>query len=247
MKNEQEWRDLVLEIQHRYLGCKTGDAREKDLVDTYNSHKPLPRNYKVTYKDNWCATDVSAIAIKAATDDITPIECGCGEMVNLAKGMGIWKNASYNPQPGDIVMYDWTSKKDGWADHTGFVEVVGDNYIQTIEGNTTGGVCARRTVLKSDSQILGYIAPRYDTKPVEPEVKIGTVTTAVNLRTSPINLGFLNKCKVDRNDGKGIRSVLYTGETAPIIAEKGNWYQLEIKGAVYTWTPWATKSAIKEG
>ena len=78
----------------------------------------------------------------------------------------------------------------------------------------------------------------------EGKCTIGTVTTDVNLRTGPVNL-IVNFCRVDRNDGRGVRKVLYKGETAEIIGEQGNWYQLKIVGKDATWTPWATKSAIK--
>lgn len=161
---EQELRNFILNLASRYLGCKTGDNRHKEIVDTYNNYKPLPRGYKVKYTDQWCQTFVSAIAIMSNLSDIVPIECGCGEAVKIAKDKGIWQEKGFTPQKGDIVMYDWNSKKDGWADHTGYVEVVGDNYITTIEGNATGGVCARRTVMQSDSQILGYITPNYASK-----------------------------------------------------------------------------------
>ena len=161
---ENEIRDFVLNLASRYLGCKTGDQQERELVDIYNKYTPKSRPAKVGYKDAWCATFVSAIEIIANYADITPIECGCGEMVALAKGMGIYHGREFTPQKGDIVMYDWESKKDGWADHTGFVEEVGDNYITTIEGNTTSGVCARRTVMQSDPNIAGYITPNYASK-----------------------------------------------------------------------------------
>lgn len=238
---ENELRESVLQLARIYIGCTTGDAQHKIIVDTYNDHKPLPRGYQVKYMDAWCATFVSAIAIQADLADIIPIECGCGEMVQIARKAGIWKGRGYIPKPGDVIMYDWTIRNDGWADHTGYIEIVGENYVQTIEGNTNGGRCARRTVLLSDSQILGFIAPDYLSKVGDDFPFIGRIRTAVNLRTSPVNLGPFNKCKVDRDDGMGIRSVLYEGETVEIIGEKGSWWQTRITGAVYTWTPWIAK------
>lgn len=240
--NEQEIRNSVLKLAAFYIGCETGDAKQRIIVDTYNDHKPLPRGYKVQYTDSWCATFVSAIAIQANLAEIFPIECGCGEMVNLAKKAGIWKGRDYSPKTGDVIMYDWTAKSPGWADHTGFVEEDEGPAILTIEGNTNGGKCARRTVLKSDPQIYGFIAPDYAAA-CSGFPFIGKIQTDVNLRTSPINLGIFNKCKVDRNDGKGIRSVLHQGETVEIIGESGKWWQTRIRGEVYTWTPWIVKTA----
>lgn len=54
-----------------------------------------------------------------------------------------------NPQPGDIVFFDWNS--DGRYDHTGIFEKKDDaNYFYSIEGNTSltndsnGGMVMRR-------------------------------------------------------------------------------------------------------
>lgn len=244
---EQGLRSLVLELASRYIGCKTGDTTERIIIDTYNSYFAghYPRGYKLQYTDPWCQPFVESIAIMANLIDIFPQECGCGEAVNIARTMGIWHDASYSPLPGDQIMYDWNSKDDGWADHTGFVEVVGDNYAQTIEGNATGGVCARRTVLKSDTQILGYITPDYKSKatpePAPSEFPWdGIVQTAVNLRTSPKNLGIFNYCNIEAPEGTPIRHVLVKGEKVKVIGEQGNWWQVEIHGR-YTWTPFCAK------
>lgn len=42
----------------------------------------------------------------------------------------------YDAKPGDIVLFDWG--KDGATDHVGIVELNCGDYIQTIEGNTSG-------------------------------------------------------------------------------------------------------------
>lgn len=163
---EKELRTLMLDLAARYLGAKTGDERERQIVDTYNNYPNKSRSYKVSYTDAWCATFVSAIAIMANLADIVPIECGCYEAVKIAQKpeVNTWRAKTYTPQPGDIVYFDWDNN--GVANHTGFVEVVGENYITTIEGNSTGGVCARRTVMLNDKTILGYCAPDYKSKEV---------------------------------------------------------------------------------
>lgn len=60
---------------------KESDDNHKEIIDMYNSHKPLARGYAVTYTDAWCATFVSAVAIKCSLTDILPIECGCGQVM----------------------------------------------------------------------------------------------------------------------------------------------------------------------
>jgi len=61
-------------------------------------------------------------------------------------------------QPGDLVAFDWDG--DGSGDHVGIVEAAhGGGTYTCIEGNTSGGVVARRT--RYASQIVCGIAPRY--------------------------------------------------------------------------------------
>ena len=47
-----------------WIGLNEADGSHKEIIDLYNSHKPLARGYKVKYTDAWCATTVSAMAIK---------------------------------------------------------------------------------------------------------------------------------------------------------------------------------------
>lgn len=197
---EKELRQIPPSILAQYAGCVTNDTKQRFLVDVYNLHTPLPRGIKMGYGDKWCACAVSAVAQMAQMTDIIPFEQGCWEMMQIAKQMGIWHNMPFTPQVGDIIFYDWRTKKDGVPDHVGFVEVVGDNYITAIEGNASGGTCARRTIALSDPEILGFASPNYASKasastPEQPKEKIagadgydknieGTyvVTTALNLR-----------------------------------------------------------------
>lgn len=63
-----------------------------------------------------------------------------------------------NLEPGDLVAFDWDG--DGVGDHVGIIEAAhGGGVYTTIEGNTSGGVVARRT--RYASQIVCGIAPYY--------------------------------------------------------------------------------------
>ena len=156
----------VVEQAKAWLGCKESNGTHKQIIDVYNSHKPLARGYAVKYTDAWCATFVSAVAIKVGYTDIIPTECGCGEMINLFKKIGSWvESDSYKPNPGDIIFYDWqdNGKGDntGWSDHVGIVEKVEGNTITIIEGNCDNAVSYRtRTV--NQKYIRGYGVPKYD-------------------------------------------------------------------------------------
>lgn len=144
-----------------WIGCKESDGSHKKIIDAYNAHSPLARGYKVKYTDAWCATFVSACAIKCGATDIIPTECSCGNMITLMKNKGIWiEDDNITPNTGDIIMYDW-DKKDGWPEHVGIVEKVSGGIITVIEGNKSDAV-GRRTISVGDASIRGYGRPKYN-------------------------------------------------------------------------------------
>ena len=156
----------VLAQARGWIGKKEADGTHKSIIDVYNAHKPLARDYKVKYTDAWCATFVSAVAIKCGVTDIIPTECGCGQMITLFKNLGEWTESdSRTPQPGDIIFYDWDDNgvgdNTGWPDHVGIVESVNGGNITVIEGNKNNAV-ARRTIAVNGKYIRGYGVPKYD-------------------------------------------------------------------------------------
>lgn len=180
---EAEVRQKVVSIMQGWVGLKRSNRSHAPIIDTYNAHKPLPRGYKVSYTDAYCATTVSAAAIKAGYTDVMPIECSCAKLIEQAKSMGIWQeNDAYVPSPADLILYDWqdganfgTTDNKGAPDHVGMVEKIRNNTITIIEGNMSGGVVGRRTITVNGRYIRGYICPNYaskatatDSKPVKP-------------------------------------------------------------------------------
>ena len=150
----------------QWLGKKESDGTHKAVIDIYNAHNPLPNGYKVKYTDSWCATFVSAVAIKLGYTDIIPIECSCQRMIELFKKAGRWaENEDRTPQPGDIIFYDWEDKgtgdNQGWSDHVGIVEKVSGGKITVIEGNYSNAV-KRRSIAVNGKFIRGFGIPNYD-------------------------------------------------------------------------------------
>jgi hypothetical protein len=157
----------VVEQAKKWIGCKESDGSFKEIIDTYNAHKPLARGYKVKYTDHWCATFVSAVAIKCNATDIIPTECGCEKMIELFKNKGIWReDESCTPEAGWIIFYDWQDSglgdNKGWSDHVGIVEKVEGSTIYVIEGNYSEAV-KRRTIKVNSRYIRGYGMPKYST------------------------------------------------------------------------------------
>jgi GH25 family lysozyme M1 (1,4-beta-N-acetylmuramidase)/LysM repeat protein len=158
-------RDQVVAQAQAWIGKKESDGSHKEIIDVYNSHKPLARGYAVKYTDAWCATFVSAVAIKCGVTNILPTECGCGQMIQLFQKLCEWiENDAYIPSPGDVIFYDWqdsgSGDNTGWPDHVGIVEKVTKNTITVIEGNCSNSV-KRRKIQVNGQYIRGYGIPKY--------------------------------------------------------------------------------------
>ena len=172
---EKYARNLVAQAQ-AWLGKNEKDGSHREIIDIYNAHKPLARGYKVTYKDAWCATFVSALAIKLGYTDIIPTECSCTKMIQLLKNIGSFvEDESVTPKSGWILFYDWddNGKGDdtGNPEHVGIVEKVVGDTIHVIEGNYDNAV-KRRLVGVNGRYVRGYGVPKYDAEqPTEPVTK----------------------------------------------------------------------------
>lgn len=161
-------RSAIVSEAISHIGIKEGSSLHHRIIDRYNARKPLPRGYAVKYTDAWCATFISYLAIVMGYTDIIPVECGCPQMITLAKQMGIWcEDDTYTPLPGDIILYDWQDSgagdNTGTPDHIGIVEKVTNGRITVIEGNYKDAV-GRREIAVNGRYIMGYIVPRYDTE-----------------------------------------------------------------------------------
>ena len=162
---ENEARKLFVDTAKSYLGYSEASGKHRQIIDLYNSKSPLPRNYRVTYTDAWCATFVSACAIKANMANIIPRECSCFYQVEQFQKMERWQeNDSYTPKPGDIIYYDWQDNgvgdNKGVPDHVGIVESVSGGVITVIEGNKNDSV-ERRKISVDGTCIRGYGLPNF--------------------------------------------------------------------------------------
>ena len=154
----------VLNVMRSWIDYSEANGKFKQIIDLYNTHKPLARGYAVKYSDEWCDTTVSAAAIKAGVVDLIGTECGCEQHVKIFQSMGIWmEDGTITPIPGDIILYNWddaTQPNDGYSDHIGYVESVSGRTITLIEGNKNEAV-ARREIPVGWGYIRGYARPKY--------------------------------------------------------------------------------------
>ena len=188
---ENELRQKVVSTAKKYLGSNEKDGSHRQIIDRYNSFKPLPRNHSMTYTAAWCATFVSAVAIECGLTDIMPVECGCAYMIELYKKLGRWReDENYTPKPGDVIFYDWQDGADyaasdnkGSPDHVGIVVSVSGCVVTVIEGNKNDAV-AYRTVKVNGRYIRGYGLPDYSSKSA-PEDKPASGSATVTKKKCP--------------------------------------------------------------
>ena len=161
-------RTKVIEQARAWLGCNEADGTHKKIIDIYNTQNPRPRGYKVQYTDAWCATFVSAVAVKLGYTAIIPTECSCNYMIEGFKRIGCWvENDAYKPKTGDVIFYDWQDSGSGdnvgSSDHVGYVDSCDGVNIVAIEGNKNNAV-ERRTLKVNSRYIRGFGVPKYNTE-----------------------------------------------------------------------------------
>ena len=198
-----------------------GEEGHQKVLEVYNSQKPLPRSYKLQYKDPWCAATVSAVFLMNGYNALS--EVSCTMMVKKAKDLGIWvEDDAYVPQIGDVIMYDWNDngKGDnlGTPDHVGIVISVTKSKIMVREGNKNKTL-GNRDVTVNSVTIRGYITPPYEddtgikddelvnspSKPVEAEEKPQTSSQGYykvgNTYTIKVNTALYVRKGAGRNFG----------------------------------------------
>lgn len=213
-------RNTVLQAAKDWLGYSVSNGKYRTIIDTYNTIRPLPVGYRVSYQDAWCATFVSAVAQKVGATDIIYPECSCPRMIQLYQQNSRWmENDAYTPKPGDIIFYDWQDSgvgdNQGVPDHVGIVySVVGSN-ITVIEGNCNNSVCyTNKTV--NGRYIRGYGLPKYDDS-----VSVVPETPAITVSQTNISTG--SKVKV-------VGNTWYNGTQVPDWVKEDTWIVLCING-----------------
>ena len=157
-------RDRVLRAAASLVGVRGGTAAHHQLVNDYNSVRPLPVGYAVKDSDDWCDVFVTTIFQREGLSGLIGRECGVERHIQIFKRLGIWnENGASTPKAGDIITFNWdqdSQPNNGFADHIGIVESVSNGIIHTIEGNS-GNQVRRNTYRIGHGNIRGFASPRY--------------------------------------------------------------------------------------
>lgn len=157
-------RDRVLRAAASLVGVRGGSAAHHQLVNDYNSVRPLPVGYAVKNSDDWCDIFVTTVFQREGLSGLIGRECGVERHIQIFKRLGIWnEDGTSTPKAGDIITFNWdqnSQQNNGFADHIGIVESVSNGFIHTIEGNSNDQV-RRNTYRIGHGNIRGFASPRY--------------------------------------------------------------------------------------
>ena len=157
-------RDRILRAAASLVGVRGGSAAHHQLVNDYNSVRPLPVGYAVKNSDDWCDIFVTTVFQREGLSGLIGRECGVERHIQIFKRLGIWnEDGTTTPKAGDIITFNWdqnSQQNNGFADHIGIVESVSNGIIHTIEGNSNNQV--RRNAYRiGHGNIRGFATPRY--------------------------------------------------------------------------------------
>lgn len=165
---ETEIRRKVVSTALSWIGTREYDAKHYEMLDIYNSQRPLPRGTRMQATWPWCAMFVSVVSLQCGLRGIMPTECGCPGMVRLYQELGHWvENDAYTPSPGDVIFYDWQDNgvgdNVGQPDHVGIVTACDGQTMTIIEGNCDNAV-KTRALAANARFIRGFGCPDYANK-----------------------------------------------------------------------------------
>lgn len=119
------------------------------------------------YRVAWCAAFVSWCANECGyiQSGLVPKSALCDDFRRIYKSKNLWQDSqahggNYTPKAGDFIVFQWDGSSLASLDHIGIVVSVQNNWITTIEGNTSDMV-AERGYSVNDVRVIGYCTPDY--------------------------------------------------------------------------------------
>ena len=237
-------RNEIVKIAKKYVGCKQGSDRHKELVNKFNSIRP--HGEVGNYSCAWCAITYTAImAMAGLTRKQVPMSYNCGRLIDDAKSLGIWEeNDAFIPEPGDGIIYYWNDSGKGdcrsGASHVGTVEKVDrQKKVSTvIEGNKgKTHACGRREIAFNGRYIRGFIVPKLSAEstnepttaqkppqtPSNASFEVGKTYT-VATKTDPLNI------RKDAGKNMGILGTVPKGKKVTCLEVRNGWVKIKYNG-----------------
>lgn len=185
-------------------------------------------NGTLTYGYPWCAAFVSfCLRRSLIPTSIAPTHVNCTSWVNIFKkgtvNYRFYSPDGYTPIMGDIIFFKNNNGTTRISDHVGLVLGASDEYVFTIEGNTSGGVYTR-VYERNAAKIVGYAVPNY-----ESEIKTAELIDDGRLMVSAretLNL------RSQGNTSSTILGTLTYGTMVDVIDIKDGWANVKVDGKV---------------
>lgn len=128
------------------------EGQDDKYISWYNAK--MKTNFAMSV--SWCAIFVSWCMNRAGIDSTKfPYFSSCTAGLSKFKALGYARDPkTYNPKSGDIIFFDFN--KIGTPQHVGFVFAVDEQYVYTIEGNSSDAV-KHNKYLRTSPSILKYV------------------------------------------------------------------------------------------
>ena len=158
-----DWREDLLAFADTQVGYR---ANEKNFIYNEEGVRSLYTRYGDWYGleySEWCAMFVSfCLHYVEAEDEAVFYNHSCSNWKDELEYVGAYVKVTneydvaddYEPQAGDLVFFNWEDEDE--PQHVGIVEKVGEDGIETIEGNS-GNAVVRKSHRFEDGQIVGYV------------------------------------------------------------------------------------------
>ena len=97
----------LIKVAQSWVGYSEKNGKFKEILEVYNSHKPLAQKTKIKATDEWCDCFISACAIKAGAVDLIGAEISCEKHVAIFMEKGVWiEDGTIKPEAEAAVMND---------------------------------------------------------------------------------------------------------------------------------------------
>lgn len=233
----------VASVAMSQLGYHEGASPDDfDGLNTSSSLNYTEYNYLYGSLDGygyaWCATFVSWCLRQAGVaENIAPSHCNCAAWVKKFRSMSRFKDSgTYAPKTGDIIFFK-ARGGDSVSGHVGIVLYVRNNYVYTIEGNTSDAVKQQRYLL-TNSTILGYGVPDYpETANVNGDIYI--------VSTNDVGSTLALRSEKSVSDGSTLLS-LKSGQIVEVSEISDGWAKISFGGKT-GWASLSYLSLVKRG
>lgn len=159
--------------------CKYSE--ELDSVKYFNYPKNGAADWCSIFV-NWCVykatiwpdEDVYTAHYMMCEPDVDNAAAGCTQASGYFKAHDAWYTNPKDFERGDQIFF-WKSNKAIY--HTGIITGWNENGLEVVEGNTNGGMVAKKFYSYNDEKIAGVGRPRYDGWQIEEKPEEKPVTT----------------------------------------------------------------------